>query len=80
MRFLTCGSADDGKSTLNGRLLYDSQLVFKDRLTALENDSQKLGTTGETSDRDLCQSTLETGRRAHVARRQRLHATMKKEK
>jgi bifunctional enzyme CysN/CysC len=54
LRFLTCGSVDDGKSTLIGRLLYDSQLVFEDQFAALENDSQKLGTTGETADRDLC--------------------------
>ena len=44
LRFITCGSVDDGKSTLIGRLLYESHLVFDDHLTALEADSKKLGT------------------------------------
>lgn len=46
LRFLTCGSVDDGKSTLIGRLLYDSKLIFDDQLSALRNDSEKNGTTG----------------------------------
>jgi bifunctional enzyme CysN/CysC len=46
LRFITCGSVDDGKSTLIGRLLYDSKLVFEDHLTALEADSKKVGTQG----------------------------------
>ena len=46
LRFITCGSVDDGKSTLIGRLLYDSQLVFEDHLSALEADSKKVGTQG----------------------------------
>ncbi|MGE0878184.1 MAG: sulfate adenylyltransferase subunit CysN [Acidimicrobiia bacterium] len=46
LRFITCGSVDDGKSTLIGRLLYDSKLVFEDHLAALENDSKKVGTQG----------------------------------
>src|SRR5689334_24141554 len=46
LRFLTCGSVDDGKSTLIGRLLYDSKLLFEDHLSALEKDSRKFGTTG----------------------------------
>src|SRR3954452_7390196 len=46
LRFLTCGSVDDGKSTLIGRLLYDSKLLFDDHLSALEKDSKKHGTTG----------------------------------
>jgi bifunctional enzyme CysN/CysC len=46
LRFITCGSVDDGKSTLIGRLLYDSHLVFEDHLTALESDSKKVGTQG----------------------------------
>ncbi len=46
LRFLTCGSVDDGKSTLIGRLLYDSKLLFEDQLTALAGDSRKHGTTG----------------------------------
>src|SRR6187402_43441 len=46
LRFITCGSVDDGKSTLIGRLLYESKLVFEDHLTALEADSKKVGTQG----------------------------------
>jgi bifunctional enzyme CysN/CysC len=46
LRFITCGSVDDGKSTLIGRLLYDSKLVFEDHLAALEADSKKSGTQG----------------------------------
>jgi bifunctional enzyme CysN/CysC len=44
LRFITCGSVDDGKSTLIGRLLYESHLVFEDHLAALEADSRKVGT------------------------------------
>ncbi|MCI5047480.1 MAG: sulfate adenylyltransferase subunit CysN [Aquisalinus sp.] len=50
LRFLTCGSVDDGKSTLIGRLLYDSKLIYEDQLAAVENDSKKSGTTGEKPD------------------------------
>ena len=46
LRFITCGSVDDGKSTLIGRLLYDSKLIFADQLTALEADSLRIGTQG----------------------------------
>ncbi|WP_106400473.1 sulfate adenylyltransferase subunit CysN [Actinocorallia populi] len=46
LRFITCGSVDDGKSTLIGRFLYESKLVFEDHLAALENDSRKEGTQG----------------------------------
>ncbi|HEX8413703.1 MAG TPA: sulfate adenylyltransferase subunit CysN, partial [Sphingomicrobium sp.] len=46
LRFLTCGSVDDGKSTLIGRLLYDSKMLFEDQLAALEAESKKIGTTG----------------------------------
>ena len=46
LRFITCGSVDDGKSTLIGRLLYESHLVFEDHLAALAVDSAKVGTTG----------------------------------
>jgi len=46
LRFITCGSVDDGKSTLIGRLLYDSKLIFEDQMAALENDSKKVGTQG----------------------------------
>jgi len=47
LRFLTCGSVDDGKSTLIGRLLYDSRLIFEDQLASLEKDTRKHGTTGD---------------------------------
>ncbi|NKS65098.1 sulfate adenylyltransferase subunit CysN [Rhodococcus hoagii] len=50
LRFITCGSVDDGKSTLIGRQLYESKLVFEDQLSALENDSKKVGTQGEGLD------------------------------
>ncbi len=50
LRFITCGSVDDGKSTLIGRLLYESKLVFDDQLAALAADSKKLGTRGEELD------------------------------
>jgi bifunctional enzyme CysN/CysC len=50
LRFITCGSVDDGKSTLIGRLLYDSKLLFEDQLSAVEKDSKKWGTQGEEID------------------------------
>ncbi|MEM9495967.1 MAG: sulfate adenylyltransferase subunit CysN [Pseudomonadota bacterium] len=50
LRFITCGSVDDGKSTLIGRLLYDSKLIYEDQLAAVERDSKKVGTTGEKPD------------------------------
>ncbi len=50
LRFLTCGSVDDGKSTLIGRLLYDTDLILEDQLVALEADSKKLGTQGDNLD------------------------------
>jgi len=50
LRFITCGSVDDGKSTLIGRLLYDSKMIFEDQLAALEADSKKSGTQGEDID------------------------------
>ncbi len=46
LRFITCGSVDDGKSTLIGRMLYDSKMIFEDQLSALEADSKRLGTQG----------------------------------
>ena len=46
LRFMTCGSVDDGKSTLIGRLLYESKMIFEDQLAALEADSKKFGTQG----------------------------------
>jgi len=50
LRFITCGSVDDGKSTLIGRLLYDSHMLFDDQLAAIEKDSQKWGTQGDQID------------------------------
>ncbi len=50
LRFITCGSVDDGKSTLIGRLLYDSKMIFEDQLAALESDSKKVGTQGQEID------------------------------
>lgn len=50
LRFITCGSVDDGKSTLIGRLLYETNAVFDDQLEALQRDSKKFGTTGEDLD------------------------------
>ncbi|PHY22125.1 sulfate adenylyltransferase subunit CysN [Caulobacter sp. BP25] len=50
LRFITCGSVDDGKSTLIGRLLYDSKMIFEDQLAALEADSKKVGTQGGAID------------------------------
>ncbi|MGK6356518.1 sulfate adenylyltransferase subunit CysN [Sphingomonas sp. DT-207] len=50
LRFITCGSVDDGKSTLIGRLLYDSKMIFEDQLSALEADSKRLGTQGQEID------------------------------
>ncbi|GLR66643.1 adenylyl-sulfate kinase [Acidocella aquatica] len=50
LRFITCGSVDDGKSTLIGRLLYDSKMIFEDQLAALEADSKRAGTQGQNID------------------------------
>jgi bifunctional enzyme CysN/CysC len=50
LRFITCGSVDDGKSTLIGRLLYDSKMIFEDQLAALESDSKRQGTQGQAID------------------------------
>jgi len=50
LRFITCGSVDDGKSTLIGRLLYDSRMIFEDQLDALASDSRKVGTQGQEID------------------------------
>ena len=52
-RFITCGSVDDGKSTLIGRMLYDSKMLFEDQLSALQKDSKRLGTQGNSLDFSL---------------------------
>ncbi|MHB8884095.1 MAG: sulfate adenylyltransferase subunit CysN [Methylovirgula sp.] len=62
LRFLTCGSVDDGKSTLIGRLLYEQQLIFDDQLAALERDSKKHGTVGAEIDLALLVDGLEAER------------------
>jgi bifunctional enzyme CysN/CysC len=66
LRFLTCGSVDDGKSTLIGRLLYDSKLLFEDHLAALEKDSKKHGTTGGDIDFALLVDGLEAERQQGI--------------
>lgn len=50
LRFITCGSVDDGKSTLIGRMLYEAQMIFEDQITSLEYDSKKVGTQGDEID------------------------------
>jgi bifunctional enzyme CysN/CysC len=62
MRFLTCGSVDDGKSTLIGRLLYDSKLIFEDHLVAIRRDSSRYGTLGAETDLALLVDGLEAER------------------
>ncbi len=62
LRFLTCGSVDDGKSTLIGRMLYDSKMIFEDQLSAAENESKKYGTTGEKIDMALLVDGLQSER------------------
>lgn len=62
LRFLTCGSVDDGKSTLIGRLLYDTKLIFEDQLATLANDSKKHGTVGDDIDLALLVDGLEAER------------------
>lgn len=62
MRFLTCGSVDDGKSTLIGRLLYDSKMIYEDQLAAVESDSIKHGTTGGKLDLALLVDGLQAER------------------
>jgi bifunctional enzyme CysN/CysC len=62
LRFITCGSVDDGKSTLIGRLLYDTKLIFEDQLAALRRDSRKHGTAGEDLDFALLVDGLEAER------------------
>ena len=62
LRFITCGSVDDGKSTLIGRLLYESKLIFEDQLEALKADSKKFGTQGERLDFALLVDGLQAER------------------
>ena len=62
LRFITCGSVDDGKSTLIGRLLHDSKLIFEDQLASLVKDSARHGTTGDDIDFALLVDGLEAER------------------
>jgi bifunctional enzyme CysN/CysC len=62
LRFLTCGSVDDGKSTLIGRLLHDSKLIFEDQLSALAKDSTQYGSIGDDLDFALLLDGLEAER------------------
>ncbi len=62
LRFLTCGSVDDGKSTLIGRLLHDSKQIYEDQLAAVKSDSQRVGTTGERPDLALLVDGLQAER------------------
>ncbi len=62
LRFLTCGSVDDGKSTLIGRLLHDSKMIYEDQLDAIRSDSTKHGTTGEKIDLALLVDGLQAER------------------
>ena len=62
LRFITCGSVDDGKSTLIGRLLWDSKMIFEDQLAALEADSKRCGTQGEAIDYALLLDGLQAER------------------
>ena len=62
LRFITCGSVDDGKSTLIGRLLYESKMIFEDQLAALERDSKKVGTRGDEIDYALLLDGLQAER------------------
>lgn len=62
LRLLTCGSVDDGKSTLIGRLLHDSQMIYEDQLAAITKDSKKVGTTGDRVDLALLVDGLQSER------------------
>ncbi|MAN52356.1 MULTISPECIES: sulfate adenylyltransferase subunit CysN [Marinimicrobium] len=62
LRFLTCGSVDDGKSTLIGRLLHDSKMIYEDQLESISSDSSKYGTTGEKVDLALLVDGLQAER------------------
>jgi len=62
LRFLTCGSVDDGKSTLIGRLLHDTQMIYEDQLQSLKKDSERMGTTGDEVDLALLVDGLQAER------------------
>ena len=62
LKFLTCGSVDDGKSTLIGRLLFDTNMIYEDQLAAITKDSVKSGTTGDNPDLALLVDGLQAER------------------
>ena len=66
LRFLTCGSVDDGKSTLIGRLLYESEAILSDQFAVLERDSRRFGTTGDDIDLSLLLDGLEDERQQRI--------------
>src|SRR5437763_17205313 len=66
LRLLTCGSVDDGKSTLIGRLLFETGMIFDDQLKALERDSRRFGTTGADIDFSLLLDGLEDERQQRI--------------
>src|SRR5436190_16468619 len=66
LRFLTCGSVDDGKSTLIGRLLFNAELVLADQLEALQRESRRFGTTGDEIDYSLLLDGLEDERQQRI--------------
>src|SRR5437016_11324433 len=66
LRFLTCGSVDDGKSTLIGRLLFNAELVLTDQMEALERESRRFGTTGGDIDFSLLLDGLEDERQQRI--------------
>ena len=62
LRFITCGSVDDGKSTLIGRLLFDSKMIFEDQMAAIEKDSKKFNTTDGVFDLALLVDGIQSER------------------
>src|SRR6188508_3727422 len=66
LRFITCGSVDDGKSTLIGRLLFESKMIYEDQLAAIQKDTQKYGTTGGELDLALLTDGLEDERQQGI--------------
>ena len=68
LRFLACGSVDDGKSTLIGRLLHDTQQLYEDQLVSLESESKKIGTVAEGLDFALLVDGLQAEREQGISR------------
>src|SRR5213594_1507178 len=66
LRFITCGSVDDGKSTLIGRLFFEAKMIYEDQLAAITKDSTKFGTTGEEIDLALFTDGLEDERQQGI--------------